>query len=558
MCTWLRAICSVALHTHIPPFGGHRKRVEVGVISLGTTSQDGYQKQVKVEVLGILETDTKLIRLRAIEPLADGDRNYKKRFSKILEPLTHWVRPDSVLITDLTVDKTTLHHMGFAHVRQSTSIDQNYNNNTIMDYLRKIVPRMFQNTLSLLSRQIIQQFLDELVWREWFGTTTVECFDNLLIHLSEQTRANTGQSLISRLNKVAVNPFKNWTLSQPAQSSTIITKPTSSTVESTTFSVPSSGKRTSGRQKKVVAITDTSIQSVESQLKQPRTVSPDIPEQMVPLENYYYGTIEGENNAGPKPNWSLKCSMCKTWFTNNIKLMKHLFSHAHSVSGGLQQCRYCLSSVGSHEGLVKHITTSHPKETKLNDGFICVICETRFLNSFSLGKHLSKAHVPSELPYQCGTCSFRCSSHRMTIDHFYEVHEGGTSIQCPFCLKSTTVFTNGRIMTQNLSFFMQHLQKHQKKAMAKKCPKCSLWFVHRDTLKDHLVNMHNSQRRKPGIKHWPALKNGLLVPKSKQDRQAWEEPEKEINLSNLKIVAVHNKLPCKECKNNIHSAQHYQ
>lgn len=210
--TWLRAACTVALHTHVAPLGGPGCRVEVGVISLGTTSQDGHQRQVKVEVLGLLETEVKKIRLRAVEPLADGDRNYKKRFSKILEPLLQWVHPDSIIVTDLTVDKSTLHSMGFKNVQQSTSSDPSVSNQTIMEYLRRIVPRMFQNTLSLLSRQIIQQFLDELVWREWFGFTAAQAFDNIILHLSEQTRTETGQSLIMRLNKVAANPFKNWSI----------------------------------------------------------------------------------------------------------------------------------------------------------------------------------------------------------------------------------------------------------------------------------------------------------------------------------------------------------
>lgn len=103
-------------------------------------------------MLGILECKTKLIRLRAVEPLADGERNYKKRFAKILEPLEHWVHPNSTIITDLTVDKGTLQQMGFTTVMQPAVNDCVNSNKAIMDYLRRIVPRMFQNTLSLLSR----------------------------------------------------------------------------------------------------------------------------------------------------------------------------------------------------------------------------------------------------------------------------------------------------------------------------------------------------------------------------------------------------------------------
>lgn len=202
---WLRAVCTVALHQHMSLMGGAQKRIEVGVISLGTTSQGGQQKQVKVEVLGVLDPVRKIVRLRAVEPLTDGEKNYKKRFAKILEPLQGWVNKDSIVLTDLTVDKGTLLLMGFKHVNQAAGTDGKYPNANIMEYLRTVVPRMFQNTLSLLSRQIIQQFLDELMWRECFGTTPGKTFDNIIAHISEQTRLDAPDSLVTRLNKVSAN-----------------------------------------------------------------------------------------------------------------------------------------------------------------------------------------------------------------------------------------------------------------------------------------------------------------------------------------------------------------
>lgn len=211
---WLRSVCTVALSQHMRQLGGPGRKIEVGVISLGTTSQDGQQRQVKVEVLGVLDFESKVVRLRAVEPLNDGERNYKKRFSKILEPLANWVHKDSLILTDLTVDKGTLHTMGYKHVQQmsvaASSASSKSSNANIMDYLRRIVPRMFQNTLSLLSRQIIQQFLDELVWRESYGTTPGTAFDNIVSHISEQTRLDAKESLVHRLNKVGANPFKSW------------------------------------------------------------------------------------------------------------------------------------------------------------------------------------------------------------------------------------------------------------------------------------------------------------------------------------------------------------
>lgn len=70
---------------------------------------------------------------------------------KILQPLEEWVHKDSIILTDFTVDKGTLLQMGYQSVYQvSLSEQQNanhkYSNFSVMDYLRRIVPRMFQVT----------------------------------------------------------------------------------------------------------------------------------------------------------------------------------------------------------------------------------------------------------------------------------------------------------------------------------------------------------------------------------------------------------------------------
>lgn len=151
-----------------------------------------------------MDFEEKSIRLRAVEPVSDADRNYKKRFQTILEPLSRWVNRDSIIAIDLTVDKMTLYQMGFKNIVQAAANDNSarHTNSAVMDYLRRIVPRMFQNTLSLLSRQMIQQFLDELVWREHFGTYALQAFNNITTHLAEQTRMNLSETLTQRLYQV--------------------------------------------------------------------------------------------------------------------------------------------------------------------------------------------------------------------------------------------------------------------------------------------------------------------------------------------------------------------
>lgn len=547
--TWLRAVCTSAIHQHMSLLGGAGKKVEVGVISLGTTSHDGTQRQVKVEVLGVLDPADKLIRLRAVEPLAEHEKNYKKRFQKILEPLITWVHPSSVILTDLTVDKGTLVSMGFKNVHQSSSHTETparNSNANIMEYLRRIVPRMFQNTLSLLSRQIIQQFLDELVWRERFGISPGQAFDNIVLHIAEQTKFDSKDAITVRLNKIAANPFKNW--KYPSK------KLKNTEPEASTSAAEETGRGKRGRRKKEptpeppprkkkkektlyvpdddeeevpLALRRTKIKQERDQKKEkekekeeptPRSrrkavrsyVDDDLddiplkaikkemkPEETVSMERYYFGQFGGE---GPvqKVSIAVECPTCHIEFTNNISLMEHLFLHAipapASAPDSTAQCSYCLTRFATDEDLKAHLKQEHPSDTKTPDLFTyaCLICEVRFAAVLTLGTHMQKTHLPLELPYGCDACGYRASSQRRVADHYRRRHARHHSVQCPRCLKVIQVYADGHELTANILLFLDHLQQHQDKELEIRCNRCVLKFVHLGQLKEHQVRDHTT------------------------------------------------------------------
>ncbi len=124
--------------------------------------------------------------------------------------------PKAVICTDFTVDKTALEELGFHHIIQKTldsvSVGDRQSNRNIMDYLRKTVAKVFQKNLSVLSTATIQQFLDELVWREPHGLPDADAFRNIIRDLSAQTRVDYGMPLIKRLSAVAADPFKDWSI----------------------------------------------------------------------------------------------------------------------------------------------------------------------------------------------------------------------------------------------------------------------------------------------------------------------------------------------------------
>ncbi|XP_054288383.1 uncharacterized protein LOC129004035 [Macrosteles quadrilineatus] len=534
--TNIRSVCTAAVHDKFEKLGGPKKRVELGVISLGTTSQDGNMRQVKVEVLGVYDPESKLIRLRAVEPLQDGERNYKRRFVKILEPLEEWVHKESIILTDYTVDKGTLHHMGYQSVYQVSMADQQgtspkYSNTQVMDYLRRIVPRMFQNTLSLLSRQIIQQFLDELVWRERWGTIAARAFEMIVSHLAEQTKLDTGDTLMTRLNKIAANPFKNWAYKN-WQSNCVAAPqiPTRLVVsnEALGSQTVSAGSNLPSIDNLPPSLRNTDSPNPVSQANkrgrgkgktssepEPKKHFLSVPSSnnLRPLDSYYYGTKPGAAQilASQKHfDLNMKCGMCNVMVKDNLRMMRHLVGHAfnegsYTFSDNSPQCRYCLKDFISDFALQTHVEESHEKGSLL-----CQICREANRDRTTLILHMHKNHCEQELPYRCGICDYRASQHNLVVDHFHQFHKNTDKLQCPFCLKIVNLQTvDGRRITQNQYFFINHIQKHQRKTLARKCQKCVLWFVHKDLIKEHYKKDHTSCKELPGVVREPV--NGLDV-----------------------------------------------
>ena len=127
------------------------------------------------------------IRLRATEPVAGASQ--AARFTKIFEPIPIWIARGSKIITDFSIDKERLHRLGYSNIQQCNIARkrQDQRNSQIMDFLKRVVPKMFQNKLSFLTTNQIQQFLDELTFREIFGHYPLMAFDNILKRISTQT-----------------------------------------------------------------------------------------------------------------------------------------------------------------------------------------------------------------------------------------------------------------------------------------------------------------------------------------------------------------------------------
>jgi len=583
--THLRCIAVGAVQDEINNMGGPNKIVEIGVISLGTTTADGQKREVRVEVLGVLDRATKNLRLRATEPIQGASQS--DRFGKIFEALPIWINKNSKIVTDYSVDKETLSRLGFKNVSQCTlnaaqTQRSDTTNQQIMDYLKKVVPKMFQNTLSNLTTPTIQQFLDELTFRELFGQYPLACFEGIIQKITAQTNATAQkeETMIRRLNKIATSPFEDWRYSpQPDVDveKVVVPKRASSTPSPNRFGIDS---------------LPPSLRTVETEkpLKRPTSAEPDenidmmvskkmkVAKELVQLESYFYATVQGDVEVLStefKADMAFKCHLCKKLFMNNVEFMKHLHLHVESDRAtavdlaDLTQCKYCYKDFETPFKMQEHFEELHLRK---GSEFVCRICDEPFKMKNHLIHHMGSKHVRSEMPYQCKICNFRSSMHRDCIDHFHESHDRTDKLQCPICLKTYSLYGEKGYMSSIAVTFMQHLQKHEDiKNKKYGCKKCCLNFHNEAILKVHVEKDHVSfkdfdnldvyvyaatdepiQMPKPdeGKARTAAKKSGFA--KTPQQQSAFAAQ----NLEDMVMYDV-DKDRCCECDKNMTLAGHY-
>ncbi|KAK2705316.1 uncharacterized protein LOC136030981 [Artemia franciscana] len=475
--TLMRSVCTFAVTNDYEQFGTKNGSVEVGIISLGTSSLDGKKKEVRVEVLGVLDQRTKRIRMRAVEPDSSA-----KKFSKILEPLQQWVHLGAKIYTDFTVERAALNTLGFSKVFQknptNVSLLDTQSNATCMDFLKKNIPKIFQTTLSLLSTNMIQQFLDELSWREEWGRNSHQCFKNIIRDIRTLTLADNVDPILTRLARVAANPTGSWAATINAPTATpkriILSKNQSEAAAVSVNSTP-------------IKQVPTRKRNVDYSAPGPASVKRARTQEMHHLK--YFGKCLGKAiNIQKTSGFCFQCpiSGCPKNFSDNLSFGKHLFSHVDSrvqfseLSDHLQ-CKYCFKTFGTPYAMQSHVTSQHTDNSKKR---MCMICEEDFKEASQLLEHLQNKHSPFEMPYVCEICSYKTSSQRDIVDHFHKDHGGSPFIMCHLCLKTFNVVGEKNAHRMN---YIYHMKEHQKPSVARKysCQKCTLVFLNNVKLTDH-------------------------------------------------------------------------
>ncbi|KAK9515999.1 hypothetical protein VZT92_025329 [Zoarces viviparus] len=228
-------------------------------------------------------------------------------------------------------------------------------------------------------------------------------------------------------------------------------------------------------------------------------LSLDPPRVVMSVEEFYYGTCEGDLSLRKPLPLGIKtstftCQICTYLAENNLRLMQHMLHHSELVGGraaGEERkcCKFCYRQFSSTAQLQSHREQVHGPALS---SCLCRICEWAFENEPAFLNHMKSNHKPGEMPYVCQVCSYRSSFYSDILQHFASFHRDSRFLMCLFCLK----------VTRNPISYQQHLLRHQMN-QAFYCNRCRLQFIFLKDKMQHKLENHRSFRRPAQLEGLP-------------------------------------------------------
>ncbi|XP_074539468.1 pogo transposable element with ZNF domain [Halichoeres trimaculatus] len=228
------------------------------------------------------------------------------------------------------------------------------------------------------------------------------------------------------------------------------------------------------------------------------SVFPEPPRVVMSVEEFYYGTHEGDTSLRKPHPLGIKtstftCQICNQLAHNNLSMMQHMLQHSELTGGvlsdGRKCCKFCYRQFSSPVQLKSHQDQVHGPTLS---SCMCRICEWAFENEPAFLNHMKSNHKPGEMPYVCQVCSYRSSFYLDVLQHFSSFHRDSRFLMCMFCLK----------VTRNPTSYQQHLLKHQVN-QAFHCNRCRLQFIFLKDKMQHKAENHRSFRRPTQLEGLP-------------------------------------------------------
>ncbi|XP_062583984.1 uncharacterized protein LOC134245743 isoform X2 [Saccostrea cucullata] len=309
-------------------------------------------------------------------------------------------------------------------------------------------------------------------------------------------------------------------------------------------------------------------QQLEDTSPKRKRVETDNQGNWVPLDEFYYGKMEGDPTYSEEKNeFRFKCWYCNKMLYNNIKAMMHIQGHIDSSKqqnidlSDLTQCKHCYRQFDTPFEMQTHVEKVHMNNVNV---LMCRICERDHQSRQALMTHMRVNHNACEMPYICQLCKFRSSMYSDVVDHFKKKHDSSQHILCLYCLKVFAVKFVSQGWGQTQTYY-GHLLKHQSKSNSKKCTFCRLTFVNPADCKTHKKKDHAANQK--GIDSRPSVYGQdmmIKVPESglssKQALKSLNAPavSKVLDFGGTRFPYAVNYNSCVECKTVMGTPDHFR
>ena len=185
------------------------------------------------------------------------------------------------------------------------------------------------------------------------------------------------------------------------------------------------------------------------------------------------------------------CEICQKDFIG-----RNLYSHMRSVHQKgtyTYQCKLCEKTFINNHHLLRHVKNVH--EGLRN--YKCSKCEKAFRQRITLTVHIKRCHDLVK-DKNCDICKQSFSCKQNLEKHIETVHEGLKKFKCNFenCDKAFS----------HKSHLQQHKTSVHDKIRRYNCDKCDSKFYKNDSLKRHLIVVHNQRPCKNYFTAWSNLK----------------------------------------------------
>ncbi|XP_062333960.1 zinc finger protein 532 [Osmerus eperlanus] len=177
------------------------------------------------------------------------------------------------------------------------------------------------------------------------------------------------------------------------------------------------------------------------------------------------------------------CTICQMLLPNQCSFTSHQRIHQHKSPYICPECGAICRSVHFQS----HVTKNCLHYTR-RVGYRCVHCSVIYTDVAALKAHLQSTHC--EIFYKCPICPMAFKSAQGTHSHAYTQHPGikiGESKLIYKCSMCDTVFTQQALL---YSHFDHHLASQ--KVSVFKCPDCSMHYVRKQLMLDHIKAMHGT------------------------------------------------------------------